>query len=393
MDNLRELVLAIAQVGRKHPNYPSFCDIEAFRPFFDSGKLKRNELDARDGACTRRELLVRHLVLSAVLDQGPDIQGVRQMMALVVNDLYRKEVRIFHQPLLFFRELGISIDQILEKHASVKAVRAQIWAKANQSNADRYNLFMDNSTQALNYAVFRWGVPLALPHILDKDCKDDEKRPTVLIDYLESASSAEKMSHMLKDSQRYGLGKAIGDKACHLFAKWFCTSYALCRKTDSRWGPFSYEVPFDSNAGRVLWRTGFFLKLATLKEYADNEVIQEKRGKGKSDYIRVTNIRGMGVSATIPQSIRDAHAKVAIECLGTHSIRPTKVQIQRIPHALMYDTLKRNDLGVADLDEGLIHIGTSYCYNHDSPNCKECPISTLCEGYQSKRELIQKYRT
>lgn len=47
--------------------------------------------------------------------------------------------------------MGISIDKIRTVHEGVKKVRAPIWAKENQSSPEKYNLFMDNSKQVLNY--------------------------------------------------------------------------------------------------------------------------------------------------------------------------------------------------------------------------------------------------
>jgi hypothetical protein len=389
---LQELLLAIARVGRRIPTLPTPHEIEAFRPFFNSG-LRLGDLDERDGPCTRRELLTRYLLLNAVLDQGPDLQGVRRLMVSVINGLYRREVQIFHHPVHFFREIGLVIDEILTAHEGVKGARAATWAAENNTNAAKYNLFIDNSTQALNYAVFRWGVPLALPLVLDGACDQDSRRSTVLLDYIESYESAEAMSLGLKDHRRYGLGKAIGDKACHLFAKWFCMSFGLSRRGGTAWGPFSYEVPFDSNAGRVLWRTGFLLRLASLDEYVEERVVQRGVGKGGLDYIRVTNIRGMAVSAPVPSDIRQSHAAVCVNHLRSHSKGPTKVQIQRVPHALLLQVFDETGLGVADLDEGLIRIGTTFCFNHSQPRCAECPVSSVCEGYQGRRELIESYRT
>lgn len=233
MDNTADLVLAIATVGKQNASWPDLRRLEPFGHFFlTDGSLDNANLDSRDGACTRRDLILRFLVLNAVLDQGPDIAGVRKMLTDVTNMLYRREVRFLHRPAAFFEELGLAVDQILEEHQNVKDLRAVRWAEENKSNAVRYNLFMDNSRQVLNYAIFRWGVPLALPVLLHKDCKDEDHLPTVLSNYLETYSSAEAMSQMLKDHERYGLGKAIGDKACHLFAKWAVSSFRLTKRTD-----------------------------------------------------------------------------------------------------------------------------------------------------------------
>ena len=48
---------------------------------------------------------------------------------------------------------------------------------------------------------------------------------------------------------------------------------------------------------------------------------------------------------------------------------------------------------IGDLDNGIVHIGTTYCLNHEVPKCKKCPNNKLCEGYQKQPELISDYRT
>jgi hypothetical protein len=230
MEHLVDLMQTIAELGRSYPSYPDLHAVEPFGSYFgDDGVLLRQNLDDRDGSCTRREMLARYLLLNAVLDQGPDIKGVRDMLVNVVNSLYRREIRIFHRPLSLFEHIGVSVNEIVEKHAGVKAIRKNIWAKENQvKNPDKYNLFMDNSTQVLGYAVYRWGVPLALSLLLEMDFgANEDMRSVALITYLQKHKSAEAMSSTLKTHPRYGLGKAIGDKACHLFAKWICSSFGL----------------------------------------------------------------------------------------------------------------------------------------------------------------------
>jgi len=56
----------------------------------------------------------------------------------------------------------------------------------------------------------------------------------------------------------------------------------------------------------------------------------------------------------------------------------------------MYD---ETGLSPADFDEGLMHIGIEYCFNHAEPNCAECPINKHCEGYNKNPGLIHDYRT
>jgi len=384
----RNLLLEISKVGRKKSSIPSIKEIEPFEHFFKNEKL--GDLDKRDGGLTRREILARYLLLSAVLDQGPDMEGVRLFLRNVINDLYRKEIRVFHRPLDFFKEIGISIDEILKVHKTVKEIRSVIWAKQNQSNPERYNLFMDNSKQALNYAVFRWGVPLSVPLLLEKDLlKNNKESEQPLIDYLESFESSEIMSQELKGNERCGLGKAIGDKACHLFAKWYIHSFNLVKRKDFGWDKWSFESPFDSNAGRVLFRTGFLTIWANLDDYEDWDVIQKEGGKRNTHYIRVTNIRGhKSKKALKEESLFEKYVEVCKEHLRIKSI-PRSVEIQQILNAILLGT----DFGIGDLDDGLMHIGTSFCFNHENPKCDKCSLNKICKGFNEDKSLIKDYRT
>lgn len=394
MENrILELVRAIAEQGRRHPCPPALGELEAFRHFFKGdGKLDFSKLDERDGSCTRRELILRFLVLCAVIDQGPDMHGVRRLLVDVTNSLYRREVRFLHTPISFFKELNISIDDVLASHAGIKRLRAKAWAEANQTNPERYNLFMDGTKQVLDYVVSRWGVPLALPLVLDKRASE-ERRATALIDHLESYESAEAMSIGLKSDERYGLGKAIGNKACHLFAKWMVSSFNLARNKDKAWGVFSFEVPYDSNAGRVLWRTGYLLNWARKEEYENKNVIQAGAGKSGKHYIRVTNIRGMGVHANVSENFKSRYDDVVVNHLKVNRKSPRKIQIQIVQHVYLLGMHDETMLSPADFDEGLMHIGVKYCFNHSEPNCGECPVNMHCQGYNDTPDLIHNYRT
>ncbi|GAB4404863.1 MAG: hypothetical protein Kow00123_16790 [Anaerolineales bacterium] len=385
-----ELVTAIARVGHSFPSRPDLRGVEIFQHYFDA-EGRFTDLDRRDGACSRRELLVRYLLLNAVLDQGPDTTGVRMLLVQVTNELYRREVRFLHRPEDFFRELGIAVDQITDVHKAVTKMRAAQWAEANQSRASKYNLFLDNTRQVLGYAMFRWGTSLAVPLLLTKDAPDGSDTSRALLDYLQSWPSAEIMSQQVKDHNRYGLGKAIGDKAAHLFAKWIVYSYALSTRDSPSWGPYSFEVPFDSNAGRVLWRTGFLLQWASEEEYRKWEVIQPGRGKGGLHYLRITNIRSKGSTiAAANANLVAAYQDLCVNHLRTHRKLPKKIEIQRIPLALL---LSGRTHTPGELDDGLMYIGTEFCLNHGEPLCGACPIAPLCQGHVDNAGLIQSYRT
>ena len=391
MNDVSPLIRAIAEVGRDNPLPPPLGEVKPFQSFLGAdGKLDASRLDERDGGCTRRELVARFLLLCAVLDQGPDLAGVRLLLTRVLNRLYESEIRILHRPLDFFRELNVSAEEILEKHRGVKAERMNEWARVNQSIPEKYNLFVDGAKQVLNYAVFRWGVPLALPHVLEKRAGGD-RGAVALLDHLEQFESAEAMSREIKDNEQFGLGKAVGDKACHLFAKWMVATFHLTRKTGDGWGPYSFEIPYDSNAGRVLWRAGYFLRWAEEADYAKKEVVQPGRGKGGKKYIRVTNIRGMKSARAelLSSEFMDDYAEICTKHLRTHKRRPEKPEIQRLQHVF----LLREKMGPAEFDDGLIHVGRNFCLNHEAPKCESCPLREHCEGRKRRPELITDYRT
>lgn len=396
------LLRAIAQVGREHPARPEAASIEAFRSYFDStsGDLVISKLDQRDGGITRREALLRYLLLSAVVDQGPDIEGVRDLVVRVVNDLYSREVRIFHRPLDFFQHFGVSVDSIESMHEIVKALHAPRWAELNNSRASKYLLYMENSRQTLGYAIYRWGAPLALTHLLHQQAEREGRDPCeALLRYLRDqhdgfAPSTEGMTHRLKEHSRLGLGKAIGDKAAHLFGKWVIHAYPLLtRDGDAAWDAWSYEVPFDSNAGRVLYRTGFittWLDDATLRQ---RDVLQAGKGKGSgTDYMRVTNLRGIAsITAAVDPFLMDCNKTLCVDHLRTHKRQPAKAEIQRLPSVL--SLLDKRQFTPGQIDDGLIKIGTTWCANKENPDCKNCPVRTHCEGATSRPELIAKVRT
>lgn len=395
----KNLIIEIAKIGRRHSFKPTLRDLFPFEHYFDNdGNLIKKDLDRIDGLWSRREILTRYLLLNVVLDQGPDPEGIGLLLKDVVNSLYQKEVRILHKPLDFFKELEISVDEILERHKEVKKIRAEDWAREiNSKYPSRYTLFYAQTqqgmvpTKVLSYALHRWGVPLCVALLLEKDLQKNQKEsPEPLVDYIESYNSAENMSKEIKGDNKYGLGSAIGDKGCHLFAKLYIHTFGLVRRRDKSWGSLSYELPFDSNVGRVLFRTGFLLHCADLSDYEKLGIIQKREIKGGKYYIRVTNIREKKSNKfSNLRDLMDSYESVCIEYLKVRKQRPSKIQIQQIPNAILLST----DFGIGDLDDGLIYIGRKYCSNDENPGCSQCPVKDMCFGYKSRRDLITDYRT
>jgi len=392
LDRSQEVLRAIAAAGKGHHARPDLAGIEPFKGYFRGGGLDAAALDERDGGVTRREALARFLVLSCVVDQGPDIVGVQRLVAETTNLLYRKEVRLFHRPLDFFEHLHISLDGIDSVHALVKKDRAARWAAENDSSKGRYNLFVESS-QTLGYAMFRWGAPLGLAYLAVKEAERGGREPaTALLDYLKSHRSAEQMSKQLKEHRKFGLGKAIGDKAAHLLGKWTVHSYPLLRDdAKPAWDPWAYEVPFDSNAGRVLYRTGLLSRWGRPKDYKSRQALQPGKGKAGKTYLRVTNLRGIHSKAAASEPrIAEANTALCTKHLATHSKRPQKVEVQRIPSIV---SLIDGTYTPGDIDDGLIRIGTKWCFNHDMPKCGECPLRTVCAAANGERNLITEVST
>jgi adenine-specific DNA glycosylase len=142
-----------------------------------------------------------------------------------------------------------------------------------------------------------------------------------------------------------------------------------------------------------LWRAGFLLACASQDDYEKMDVIQRNKGKRGKHYIRVTNVRGMTVTRKLPDAWIKAHAELCIEHLKTHSRAPKKVVIQKLLSAVLLATRAENNCVPAEVDDGLMHIGTSYCFNTDKPLCSKCPIQKLCCAGQGARSLITKFAT
>lgn len=386
LDYIKELLFEISKIGRINGKSirPLLNDIEPFEYFFDDeDEVIISDLSKRDGGSNRRELLTRALLVQAVLDQGPDSKGIKILFKNVVNEIYRNEIRIFHKPIDFFKELGIAVEEIIDEHKDIKELRKE-WAEKNLKKTNSYNLYLDGTKQTLQYAISRWGVPLILP-ILLKEHKGES-----LCDYIEGRDSAEIFSRKLKSHTKYGLGKSIGNKACHLFVKWYIDSYNLCARNGDSWGKWSYELPFDSNAGRVLFRVGIISFFFTFEELIENNVIQPNKGKIEgTDYIRVTNLRGNKTNRNLEKLNFDLYIKIATEVLMVNKRNPRTLKFQHIPNLLLYDT----EFSIGNLDDGLMYIGLNYCFNEQSPNCEDCPINDLCIGCKEKEELITKYLT
>lgn len=364
------------QIGADHPIRP---DVEAVEM-----------VDTED-----EETVARYLLLNAVLDQGPDITGVRMLLKRTMNRLDQEGIDILADPSAFFSRLPHIATVIEDVHEEVKAERAEEWAAENDGNASNYSLFFAQSAYGSRslarvswYLLGRWGSPFLLYARLEHDGK-------TFREFLEEAESAEKMGARIKSHDTYGIDKAIGNKAFHLFAKWYVDEFELVSEQNTGkpgWDTYSYELPLDSNVGRVLFRTGWFRTWITQSELDDVAVRRkdrEENGETKH-YLRVTDIRGEGATKNVDgDRFQEVYDRILTEHLRTKSSRWRKVEIQHLLNVVAYT----NGADLGAVDDGLLHVGLEYCLNHSNPRCGECPLSEFCEGYQTETALVEDYRT
>jgi hypothetical protein len=129
--------------------------------------------------------------------------------------------------------------------------------------------------------------------------------------------------------------------------------------------------------------------MADLEYYNQKNVIINRKGKNKKKYLRVTNIRDIKVQSILNEHINKNYIEVAKNHLKINKQTPRSYKIQIIPNAILYNS----EFGIGEFDDGLLYIGTNYCFNHSKPNCNQCPISHLCKGKNKNKELIKEYST
>lgn len=166
--------------------------------------------------------------------------GVHLLLSRVTNRLYEElGLPYLDQPLVFFSNLPTVIPVIEVEHERVKAERGPLFPRiTNYSLYDQYRV--------TPWVAFRWGAPLGNVLRFSQESGG-------LMEWLNSHPSGEAAAIAIKSDPLHGLGGAIGEKASRLFVKWV----AFTAQLSPAWPVNSYEVPLDTNVGRVLMRTGY----------------------------------------------------------------------------------------------------------------------------------------
>ena len=383
LEEINDLLLKLHRIGEKNIKKDDLqiVNVNIFKKILNKdGTIDKQKYLHKDHFNLEyNELLIRYILINAILDQGPDMEGVRILLCKTTNDLYDNGIYFLHEPSQFFKNIDFVFQTVQKNHQDVKKQRSKKWAKIQNSTPNRYNLFLDNSKQISSYVIGRWGPPLSIIQILINKKKK-------LLDLFKEQESAELLSEFIKSDEKWGMGKAIGNKASHLLIKWIIFRYELIVTNEPKWSQNSYELPFDSNAGRVLFMSGFFhYFLPSLNTEKGRKKILEYQKKEDKYFMYITNaFRGRYIEIDLDKKIEN---DIKIFLKKYFGVRPRKIQVQ---HIINYFS-SINNCKIGSIDDGLMCIGTKYCINRGNQHCKKCKINNECSGKNDNERKTRFY--
>lgn len=338
------------------------------------------------GGWAPEEIKARFLYINAVLDQGSDMIGTREFLRRVTNELYSMGIDFLHSPEKFLSNTYVVEQVVLRVHDQVRCARAD-WASEFLDNPETYNLllvFGERVTQVLSHIIVSWGLPLAI-------IQKASARHGSLLQMLDSYTTAERMIEAIKTDRDFGLGKAIGNKACHLLCKWLVDEQSLLPLDANRpgWTKNSYEVPIDSNVGRVLVMSG------VAGWYCGDQLERQEVIQPQNDgrfYIRATNLRNCTVTHTQP--LESAHALSTVQRLFA-SRQIKRISLPRFLNVCIEEIANKleTEPRVACLDDGLLAIALNWCRNRDYRCNDGCPLKCECWAYNEFPDALGAYYT
>jgi len=339
-----EIVKIIAETGKKNFGFHdvSKCDI-----LKDISKKKKG-LTGKE-----KELLINFLYLNAVMDQGRDPEGVKLLLIKVTNKAYNTGIKFLHDPNQFFKNPKFFTKTLKEEHEQVKRIRSRI-----SGLGSRYNLF---DTKINPYTMHRWGTVMLCLKKIYEDGK-------TLLSFILESGRADNIADYIRNDTNYGLGNAIGHKASRLLIKWAIHTFPIIEKPDLKWGSNSYEIPLDSNVGRVFMRSGLLFLFTNEDELWNSRCwIEQSNGKVNLSAQRLNELR-------IPEN-------TPIENDLQKILRSWGVRKRNIIKALNAFVLRLNTKDIlatiGQLDDGFMHVGQNFCRN-DGPICIKCPLNKIC---------------
>lgn len=232
-------------------------------------------------------------------------------------------------------------------------------------------------TKITPYISFCLGTPLLVLLRLRNSCYRG------LLNWLKNLSSGEEASEKIREDNEYGLGRAIGYKACRLFVKHLIHNLKILEE----WSENSYLLPFNSNVGRVLSRSGAILAFISWKDFQE----QTEKSEGARRNIIANRLftfrRPMNYwkeqlrKEGIDPSLAD---KVA-------SLLWPKSKRKNLPlPAILNAVILQLETVVGYVDDGIMYVGVNFCKNLEVL-CDACPLQRVCLANNGKPELKEKY--
>jgi len=355
-----EIIKIIAETGKQNFGIHDIGDCKILKDTFL--KIKNKEKISKD----EKELLTNFLYFNAVMDQGRDPVGVKLLLTRVTNKAYAVGIKFLHDPNQFFKNPRFFTKALREEHEKVKNIRAEI-----SGLGFRYNLF---DTKINPYTMHRWGTVMLCLKKLYEDNK-------TLLSFMLESGRADNIADYIRNDTDYGLGNAIGHKASRLLVKWVIHTFPIIENADLRWGPNSYEIPLDSNVGRVFMRSGLLFL------FVNENQLWESRC-----WIEQSN-RRINLSAQRLNELR-IPANTPIENELQEILRSWGVRKRNLIKSLNAFILKLNKKGIkatiGQLDDGFMYIGQNFCRN-DKATCNKCPLNKVCLANNKEPLLKTQY--
>jgi len=368
------LVSAIYQVGEEHrmawesPGVPLFWNL-----LDEYGKPRRESLDLANDGMTNRELLARYAYLLSVLEQGPDMTGIDIFFRRLTEALYASGIKFLHDPRLFFANLTAVVELVETIHKQVRKERSAV------TGIRAYSLYDARfAARPIPFVCLRFGSPLLALERLQADGMG-------LLDWIRNWSCANDVVDMIKHNDRYGLGRAIGDKACRLFIKLVIHTLGLIEDSSPKWNSNSFEIPLDSNVGRVLMRTGIVLTALDLRTFTKKCCTEQANGRINLNSNKLREVR-----------VEQNHPAFGVAIRKVREWYPSR-RSAKFPILLnaLLDELARRDgaqRSIGTLDDAMMHIGTVFCLNSPREmDCNHCPLSSICYANNECPSLKEQY--
>jgi hypothetical protein len=364
--NVLNIIKTINDVGLSQKSKKGvLCDIKIFKNIIKRGYIDEKKLVSMDEwGCRYDEILTRFLYLSCVLDQGPEIQGVEALIKSMTNKLY-PNIKFLHDPLEFFEKINIIADlfsKIIPKIHADGRRRTRISA---------YSVL--DQKRICPTLTFRWGTPL----LVIKKLMDNK---LTLLGWIKSWNYADEIVARIKYDQIYGLGDAIGDKASRLFMKLLIHGCSIIKSGDPGWDNNSYQIPIDSNIGRILMRTGLVFYFMSEREFVTTCCRPQN---DKRINLGSNRLRNISISSDHP------NFKEGINFIRKWNSRLRSIKFPAMLNVLV-DSLKKEKIksGIGILDDGMMHIGTTFCSNNvKEMNCSKCPLRDICMANIQEKKL------